>query len=127
MKTELRLIGEFQELGYSRDPNAPRLADVRGKRRLGNKAAVVRYLRGGRPFIYSPGLDTDVFDPTKTSDTPSVFTDGAYAWRELIAYYVDRYDIELPLAFEIHMEGNGWKNPGSIDISQLTLPARTAL
>jgi hypothetical protein len=46
-------------------------------------------------FVFSPGLDEDVLDPTKYADSASVLTDGVYAWQETLAYYVDTYDVEL--------------------------------
>jgi hypothetical protein len=115
----LRYVGYFYELGYDDHPNAPRLSEARGKRPAQHKAEVVRYLKSGKTLIYSPGIATDVFDDSATSDTPSIVTDGTYAWRKEIAYYVDRYDIELPSEFEAHMRANDWKVPESIDIRNL--------
>jgi hypothetical protein len=121
-KRVLRRVGNFQELGYDDDPNAPRLVDVRGKRAPDNKAEVVRYLRSGKTLIVSPGIDQDVFDDRKRADTSSIVTDGTFMWQRQIAYYVEHYDIELPAEFEAHMRANGWQVPEHVDISTLQAP-----
>lgn len=122
MTTMLRYVGNFFELGYDHHPDAPRLAECRGKRLVEHKAEVVAYLRSGRSYIFSPGFDRDFFDETKRADTRSLVTDGVYTWPSLLAYYVECYDVELPQDFEEHMRSNGWKIPGAIDVKQLKLP-----
>jgi hypothetical protein len=114
-------VGGFKELGYNDAPDAPSIVEARGKRLLEFKKEVVGYLRSGRGFVVSPGLDTDVFDSTKTSDSPTVMTDGTYAWPRLLAYYVEQYDVRLPAHFEAHMRANGWRVPEGIDLGALKL------
>jgi hypothetical protein len=106
-------LGVFKELGYDDDPTAPSLASVRGKRRADHKAEVLAYLRRGRTTAFSPGIKTDVFDPSKLAETLSVMTDGTYEWPELLAYYVEHYDVALPEEFEEHMRNNLWQVPRS--------------
>jgi len=104
-------IGAFKELGFDDDPAAPSLSSVRGKRGSEHKTSVVAYLRGGHTTAYCVGLEADVFDETKLAGSLSVRTDGTYAWPELLAYYVEHYDIALPEDFEEHMRANRWQVP----------------
>lgn len=122
MKTVLKYVGNFVELGYVDHPNAPSLALSRGKRTSTKKEEVVAYLRSGITFVFSPGLDEDVLDPRKYAGSASVLTDGVYAWQKTLAYYVDRYDVELPAEFETHMQRNRWAIPPKIDKRTLELP-----
>ncbi len=118
---KLRSVGRFRELGYGE--TAPSLVAARGKRAPRNKAEVVRYLRGAKMQAFSPGVERDVFDETKLADSPSIRTDGVYSWPELIGYYVEKYDIELPEDFEEHMRANSWTVPRSTQES-LQLPEK---
>jgi hypothetical protein len=122
MKRVLKLVGNFQELGYDDDPRAPRLADARGHRSHDHKSEVVRYLNSGKMFVFSPGVDEDIFENGKLADTCSIVTDGTFMWQKQIAYYVEHYDIELPSEFEAHMRANGWRVPDEIDIGTLKGP-----
>jgi len=122
MKRTLKRIGNFYELGYDADLDAPRLSEARGKRSPMYKEQTVRYLSSGKIFVFSPGYEKDVFDPTKLAGTCSILTDGIYMWQKQIAYYVEHYDIELPLDFEAHMRSSNWTISEEIDISQLKSP-----
>lgn len=110
-KTRPIRVGVFKELGYADDPAAPSLASVRGKRRADHKPEVIAYLLGGRITAFCMGVESDVFDETKSAGSLHGHTDGAYAWPELLAYYVEHYDIALPEEFEEHMRNNGWQVP----------------
>lgn len=110
---QARLIGFFQEHGGGDD--APSLADLRGKRDRTAKAEVLAYLRGAKKFVHSPGYERDHFDQASVAGTKSLLTDGTYAWPEFLAYYVDRYDVELPADFERHVAERGWRLPSPID------------
>lgn len=123
VKTMLKYVGNFIELGYDNHPNAPSLALSRGKRTTAKKEEVVAYLRAGVTFVFSPGLDEDVLDPRKYADSASVLTDGVYAWQKTLAYYVDTYDVALPAEFEAHMRRNRWTVPSGIDKLALELPS----
>lgn len=112
----LTLIDHFREFGYEHGPS---ILPLRGKGRSLNKDAVLRYLSGGKLKVMSPGLMPDVFDPSRTADSMSILTDGTYAWHELLAYYVQHYDVALPAEFEAHMARNGFEVPGGIDTRSL--------
>ncbi len=121
-KTKLEYVGNFIEFGYDDHPDAPSLADFRGKRKPEHKAEVVAYLRAAPTLIMSPGYDEDLFDPKTLAGSRSVVTDGVYAWPRLLAYYVEKYDVRLPDKFELHMQRRGWKAPDIIDKLAYELP-----
>ena len=122
-KTILVAVGCFRELGYD-SRVAPSLAEARGKRPAANKDRVVRYLRSGNWFSYAPGIVKDCFAPSIVIGTPGVQTDGVHLWPEVLPYYIERYDIELPAFFEDFMEARDWQVPADIDLWNLSLPAR---
>jgi len=100
----------YKELGYTNDPSALSLLDVRGKRRAGHKAEVLEYLKRGRTIAYAVGIAKDIFDPSKLAESLSSLTDETYKWPEVLAYYVEHYDVALPDVFEDHMRSKGWKH-----------------
>jgi hypothetical protein len=122
VKTLLKYVGNFVELGYDDHPNAPSLDQVRGKRTPENKDRVVAYLRGGTTLVYSPGRDDDVLDDSKSAGSASVATDGVYVWPRTLAYYVEAYDASLPSEFEAHMQSNNWTASDAVDKSAVELP-----
>jgi hypothetical protein len=109
-------VGCFHDLGYE---GAPTLADVRGKRSQNNQAQVVAYLKAGRVLVMSPGLVRDAFDRNTVAGSRSIRTDGEFAWPDSLAFYVERYSVELPKEFEKHMAERRWEMPKEIDIDGL--------
>lgn len=115
-KRVARSIGCFRDLGYERGPS---VADLRGKRKPEHQARVVDYLRAGKVLVMSPGLVNDVFDKTVVAGKRSIRTDGEYAWPDSLAFFVERYQVELPADFEEHMAARGWVMPANIDVRGL--------
>jgi hypothetical protein len=109
-------VGGFLELGYE---GAPSLAALRGKRSDDHLAEVVAYLRAGKLLVMSPGLVHDPLEPGRLAGKRSMRTDGVFAWPDSLAYFVERYRVELPAAFEHHMARSGWTMPEAIDITDL--------
>jgi len=105
-KTRLEYVGNFQELGFDDDPDAPLLKASCGKLAETNKQRIVEYLNAGKTFVYSPGHEADVLDPGKRAGSSSYATDGTYLWPRVLAHYVERYNTELPAEFLEHCESN---------------------
>jgi len=121
-KIKLRFAGNFTEIGYDDDPNAPSIVASRGKRVAGNKQEVVAYLRSATTFIYSPGREEDHFDPRKSAGSSSIVTDGVWVWPASLAYYVETYDVALPPDFEAHMANSRFQPRPVVDKLALELP-----
>ena len=115
-KRVARTVGKLRELG---DDDAPPLATARGTRSDDNLAAVVAYLRAGKLLVMSPGLVKDPLDAESLAGKRSMRTDGVYAWSDALAYFVERYRIELPAEFERHMATRQWAMPATIDTKDL--------
>lgn len=108
-------IGWFRELGYE---TAFSIEQFRG-RDPAHTADVVRYLRGGKVLVASPGFARDIYDRSVVAGTHSLRTDGDYVWPDVLAHYVERHGIELPPIFEAHMAAAGWRVPSEIETKGL--------
>ena len=79
----------------------------------------------GIPLVVSPGTALDIIDETKgIAGTPSVLTDGKWAWSGVLSYYVKNYNLLLDNEFVETMIANGWKLPISeseLDYSSIIL------
>ena len=73
---------------------------------------ICAYLDSGLPLIISPGVVSDVIDETKGSaGSPSILTDGKWAWSGVLSYYVKNYNLLLDKDFIDTMISNDWKIP----------------
>lgn len=106
-------VGCFRELGYDGPWS---LEYARGKRSPEHLAEVVAYLRGGKLLVMSPGTVRDVFDQGTIAGTRSLRTDGDFTWPDSLAYYVERYAVELPPIFEARMAARSWVPPADVDL-----------
>lgn len=115
-KRQVRRVGYFRELGHgARWPSMSPAQDA-----MPNKEKLVAYLRAGAMMTYSPGLVDDVLDDThRAIGSAGSLTDGTYAWPEVLAYYVERYNIALPDEFLRHAAALGWRVPDGIDTASL--------
>ena len=86
---------------------------------------VCAYLDSGLPLIVSPGTVLDIIDETKGSaGSPSILTDGKWAWSGVLSYYVKNYNLRLNDEFLETMISNGWQLPISeneLDYSNINL------
>ena len=101
-------VGCFAEMGYR---SGLSLVAARGKRSPTNKDRVLRYLDSGSLIKGHLGVYEDYFDASSLCGSLSLYTDGMYVWPDYLRHYVKRYDVELPLEFEQHMEANNWEVP----------------
>jgi len=106
----LRHVGFFKELQYG-PHDGPNLLESIRRVAKADEDKMVRYLNGGHIMIASPGVVEDVIEPGKMIATPSVLTDGLWAWPEDLAYYVAMYHVELPEEFVSHMRQRKWEPP----------------
>lgn len=121
-KAPLILVGNFREMGYADEADAPSLHHVRRKRPHGHKTDVVAYLRKAKSVSFSPGYETSIFDPKTFVGTHTMRTDGVYVWPDFLAGYVEHEDVALPEQFERHMAERNWQLPDNLDTKTLTPP-----
>ncbi|MEQ1564058.1 MAG: hypothetical protein ABMA64_00355 [Myxococcota bacterium] len=103
-------VGFFAELRHG-DPAGERLADARRAEPQADEAALVAYLKGAPVLIAALGPVRDVLDPSAGYiGTPSILTDGTWAWPADLAHYVERHHAALPDAFVTHARSRGFQH-----------------
>ena len=64
------------------------------------KDKVVAYLKSGRKTYSATSFSRDAFTGEKIPGERCGMTDEEYSWVSSLAYYVERYNLRLPPAFE---------------------------
>lgn len=107
----LTSVGYFREM-LDGSPNDPSIKDYVNKGADYPIDKVCAYLDSGLPLIISPGVAPDVIDETKGSaGSPSILTDGKWAWSGVLSYYVKNYNLLLDKNFIDTMISNDWTIP----------------
>jgi hypothetical protein len=122
---DLKSVGYFREMsdGSPNDPSIKNFIDKKAE--LPHKKEICAYLDGGIPIIVSPGLAYDVIDPSKgAAGSPTILTDGKWAWSGTLSYYVRNYNLALDSDFLKSMAVNRWEVPikeNDLDYSSLSI------
>lgn len=107
----LTSVGYFKEM-FDGSPSDPSIKDYVNKGTSSLIDKICAYLDNGVPLIVSPGTALDVNDEAKgVAGSPSILTDGKWAWSGVLSYYVKNYNIQLNDEFIETMIENGWKIP----------------
>lgn len=110
-KRRMTSIGFFREFEHGR-PDGPSLREAMRDSGKPGESRIAAYLRDAPILLHALGPVTDVFEPTGDYIcAPNIRTDGVYAWPEDLAYYVERYHVELPAEFLKHIAAAKWKPP----------------
>lgn len=71
-----------------------------------NKDKIIAYLKnGGKSLCVSTGIPKDVFTSETIRMAEVIRTDEIYGWSNILAYYVENYNLRLPEEFEDHILG----------------------
>ena len=118
---KLKKAGFFKELDHGEE-TAPSIKDVLGGLSEEILGSVNLYLKKGVLLVASPSLVQDVldFDSDVVIGSLGLLTDGVWVWPSDLAYYVEKYRVDLPSEFIFHMENNGWEI-GSVDLKSIKL------
>jgi hypothetical protein len=120
----LKSVGYFREM-LDGSPSDPSIKDYVNKGTSSFINKICAYLDSGLPIIVSPGTAVDVIDETKgVAGSPSILTDGKWAWSGVLSYYVKNYNLQLDSEFVATMIENGWEIPISekeLDYSDILL------
>lgn len=115
-------VGYFRELKHGME-SGPSILEATQRGAYGSeKALLVSYLNGGTIFVASPGIGTDVLDADAALSGPiHSLTDGQWMWPADLSYYVEKYNVALPLEFLADLRRKSWTNPPpeQIDLSSL--------
>lgn len=112
-------IGFYKELRGGK-PHEPSLREAIASTPQSHESSIVHYLKSGKLLIGSPGVVRDVLDSAVGMiSAPHILTDGVYAWPAVLAYYVERYHVQLPSDFLANMSANQWTIPQEIDTQSI--------
>ena len=78
----------------------PSIKDSFEKNKYYGQDKIVDYLKNGKVVMVSTGYVTDVVTGDLIMQTKTFMNDGIYSWTSTLAYYVERYNLRLPNAFE---------------------------
>ena len=107
----LTSVGYFREMPDGRS-NDPSIKDYLNKGTDHPIEKICDYLDSGLPLIVSPGVAFDIVDEAKgVAGSPSILTDGNWAWSGVLSYYVKNYGLLLDSEFVDTMIANDWKIP----------------
>jgi len=105
----LKLVGFFEELGSSRHYTKT-IRDAVRSNPSPDENGIIEYLKAGHILLDVPETSVDaVTGRAQIVGAPSLLTDGVWLWRLDLAYYVERYHIELPREFVEHVVSRGFR------------------
>lgn len=105
----MKTVGLFRELGFS---DGPSIVGSLGRGRHPQSAKIVAYLRAGSPLLETSELSRDVLSEAHPPiGTARLLTDGHWVWPEVLAFYVERYNVSVPAEMIAEMQAQGWRCP----------------
>ena len=120
----LTSVGYFREM-LDGSPSDPSIRDYINEGDKNSIENICAYLDGGLPLIVTPGVSVDIIDENKgIAGSPSVLTDGKWAWSGVLSYYVRNYNLKLDNAFIETMKAYDWAIPireDELDYSSILL------
>lgn len=120
----LTSVGYFREM-LDGSPSDPSIRDYINEGDKNSIENICAYLDGGLPLIVTPGVSVDIIDENKgIAGSPSVLTDGRWAWSGVLSYYVRNYNLKLDSAFIETMKSYDWRIPireDELDYSSILL------
>lgn len=90
----MRFVGEYKEMNPSKDLDS--ITKHFAKSRYPMQDVIVRFLKNGESFCASTALPHDVITGERINMECVGKKDGDYVWVSTLAYYVDKYNLELP-------------------------------
>jgi hypothetical protein len=113
-------VGFFRELSYG-DQFGASLKEAVSKFSGADISKVDFYLKSGVAFVVAPGISRDILSENHgIIGSLALLTDGTFLWPSDLAYYVEKYQTDLPRELLMHMEANDWKIP-AVDVSMLEM------
>ncbi len=107
----LTSVGYFREM-LDGSPSDPSIKEYINKGTDYPIESICAYLDSGIPLIVTPGVAVDIIDESKgVAGSPSILTDGKWAWSGVLSYYVRNYHLKLDSVFLDTMKSNNWMIP----------------
>ena len=95
------VIGKYDE--FAPGMGFPSLREHSQKDPYKSKAAVLKHLRNGTVHMVTASKVVDVLSGEETNIELVFMNDGKYSWSSKIPYYVEKYNLKLPIDFEEHI------------------------
>ena len=95
------VISRFKEM--MNDDQYPSIHSLISKNENEDKAKILNYLKAGKITSVSPSACYDVISGDKIKLPLQMMTDGKYAWRSDVIYYVEKYNMSLLNDFIKHV------------------------
>ena len=124
MSTIVQPVGFFAEFNRYQATGRLSLRDFVRPHCHPQAVDIVAYLRGGKLTWASNGSVHDVLADrwTPVGGTPGYLrTDGTWVWPDELAYYIEKYHVELPDEFVRHMAAHGFIPPVPPDDEELQI------
>ena len=86
----------YREFGV---PDGKSIKDQFQKEPYEGQEKIVKYLKAGKPYLAAAGCSFDVFTGDLIAAKKELLSDGEYSWNTALPYYVEKYNMELPLEF----------------------------
>lgn len=104
---------EFPSHGMFDEEKRNQLLALVSKNECPEKKKILDYLKNGHLYAVLWGFSYDrVMKGQPRVPLPArMFTDGVWAWSAEITYHLERYNLQLPKEFLLHMEGLDWQVP----------------
>lgn len=87
------------------DESLPKLKDMVSDNPDSDKETILSYLRTNC-ICGCPGIVNDEITEGKVIGAGHIFSDGTYVWDDVLANYIERYNIPLPKEFRTHILSN---------------------
>ena len=93
------VLGHYKEI-YKNNSYPSINNDI--NKNIENKDKILSYMKGCKVTSASPTILTDVISGKRMPFPLTCMTDGKYAWRSDLIYYVENYNLLLPSDFVDH-------------------------
>ena len=94
----MKFIGYYKE--FNPKSNNPSITEAFSEKPYPGKDKVVAYLKKGTPGVVCTQIPHDVVTGKVIPLEDIIMGDGTFVWPLILAYYVDKYNVRLPLEFE---------------------------
>lgn len=112
---KIQKVGFFFEL----EPEVQRaeLHRLRSRSSHPDKLSILEYLRSGVDAGAVMMIDYDyACEPKATIGAIVLKSDGRWIWPNSLAYYFEKYDVQLPEQFVLDMRSLDWVVPSNVEI-----------
>ena len=85
---------------FCKDNEDPSIHDYMEKSPYPNQEKIANFLRNGKVEIARMSRDRDIFSGERIPYEAGVMSDGDYFWPNILAWYVEKYNLRMPEEFE---------------------------